>query len=82
MPLINSAETPPISLDVPRKISNANIDKLVAAMARYKKDFEMKIYPGAAHAFFNNTNKHLYNKAAAKDSWKRVKGFFKLTLKS
>ena len=61
---------------------NANIDKLVAAMARYKKDFEMKIYPGAAHAFFNNTNKHLYNKAAAKDSWKRVKGFFKLTLKS
>ena len=25
-------------------------------MVKYKKDFEMKIYPGAPHAFFNETN--------------------------
>ncbi len=60
---------------------NANLDKLTAAMAKYRKDFEMRIYPGAAHAFFNNTNRQVYNSAAAKDSWKRVKGFFKRTLK-
>ena len=60
---------------------NADLDKLVAAMARYKKDFEMKIYPGAAHAFFNNTNKHLYNKPAAKDAWSRMRVFLKRALK-
>ena len=28
---------------------NASLDKLVAAMVRYKKDFEMRLYPGAPH---------------------------------
>jgi len=31
---------------------NAHLDELVKAMVTYKKDFEMRIYPHAAHAFF------------------------------
>jgi carboxymethylenebutenolidase len=48
---------------------NATLDQLVAAMVRYKKDFEMKIYPGAPHAFFNDTNPHTYREAAANEAW-------------
>ncbi len=59
---------------------NANLDKLVAAMARYKKDFQMKLYPGAPHAFFNNTNKATYREEAAKDAWDRVLRFFARSL--
>ncbi len=59
---------------------NANLDKLVAAMARYKKDFQMKLYPGAPHAFFNNTNKATYREEAAKDAWDRVLRFFAQSL--
>jgi carboxymethylenebutenolidase len=55
---------------------NQNLDKLVAAMVRYKKDFEMKIYPGAPHAFFNDTNPKTYREAAAKDAWERTLRFY------
>lgn len=59
---------------------NANLDQLVKAMAEYKKDFEMRIYPGAAHAFFNDTNATAYREAAAKDAWDRVVRFYRRTL--
>jgi len=59
---------------------NAELDKLVKAMAEYKKDFEMRIYPGAPHAFFNDTNATTYREAAAKDAWDRVLRFFRRTL--
>ena len=55
---------------------NSNLDKLVSAMARYKKDFEMKIYPGAPHAFFNDTSKATYREAASRDAWNRSLRFF------
>ena len=58
---------------------NAHLDELVKAMVTYKKDFEMRIYPNAAHAFFNDTIP-MYNEAAAKDAWERVLRFFKRTL--
>jgi carboxymethylenebutenolidase len=59
---------------------NADLDKLVSAMVRYKKDFEMKVYPGAPHAFFNDTNKTTYREVAAKEAWSRVLRFFKESL--
>ena len=59
---------------------NSELDKLVSAMARYKKDFAMRIYPGAPHAFFNDTNKTTYREAAAKDAWDRTLRFFKQSL--
>ena len=49
-------------------------------MARYKKDFQMKLYPGAPHAFFNDTNRTTYREEAAKDAWDRTLRFFDYAL--
>ncbi len=59
---------------------NADLDKLVKAMVDSKKDFEMRIYPGAPHAFFNDTNGTTYREAAARDAWDRVLRFYRRTL--
>jgi carboxymethylenebutenolidase len=59
---------------------NATLDQLVAAMVRYKKDFQMKIYAGAGHAFFNDTNKMTYREGAAKEAWTQTLGFFSQSL--
>jgi carboxymethylenebutenolidase len=59
---------------------NADLDKLVKAMAEYKKDFEMRIYPGAPHAFFNDRNPTTYREAAAREAWDRVLRFYRRTL--
>ncbi len=55
---------------------NGGIDNLVRAMVTYKKNFEMKIYPNAAHAFFNETNAQGYRPAQAQDAWERLLRFF------
>lgn len=34
-------------------------------------DFEMQIYPGARHAFFNDTSPSAYDAEAAADAWRR-----------
>ena len=58
---------------------NAHLDELVKAMVTYKKDFEMRIYPNAAHAFFNDSTP-MHNEAAARDAWERVLRFYKRAL--
>ena len=50
-----------------------------AAMKKHGKSFEYKIYPGAAHAFFNDTGAN-YNEAAAKEAWPRTLDFFRKNL--
>jgi carboxymethylenebutenolidase len=55
---------------------NAGLGKLVDAMVTYEKDFEMRIYPGAPHAFFNDTNPRNYREAAAKQAWDQTLRFF------
>ncbi|MCL5788630.1 MAG: dienelactone hydrolase family protein [Candidatus Marsarchaeota archaeon] len=59
---------------------NAGLKDLVDAMVRYKKDFEMRIYPGAPHAFFNDTSKATYRPEAAAEAWQRVLNFYRRTL--
>lgn len=58
---------------------NRHLDELVKAMVTYKKDFEMRIYPNAAHAFINETLP-MYQEAAAMDAWERILRFYKRTL--
>ncbi len=58
---------------------NQNLDKLVKAMADNKKDFEMRIYPGAGHAFFNDT-RPTYREPQARDAWDRVIRFYRRTM--
>jgi carboxymethylenebutenolidase len=44
------------------------------------KDVEMKIYPDADHAFFNETRPEVYNAAAAADAWQRTVEFLRKNL--
>jgi carboxymethylenebutenolidase len=41
----------------------------------------MKIYPGAPHAFFNETNPATYREASAKEAWGRSLAFLDRCLK-
>jgi carboxymethylenebutenolidase len=58
---------------------NSRLHELVQAMADYRQDFEMRIYPGAAHAFFDDTRPS-YREAAATEAWERVLRFYRRTL--
>jgi carboxymethylenebutenolidase len=59
---------------------NSKIDELVKALVTYKKPFTVKVFPGAYHAFFDNSHKKMYNKAAAKESWKMLLRFYENNL--
>jgi carboxymethylenebutenolidase len=63
-------------------ITKADVQRLAAALKRYNKPGEVKTYPGAPHAFFNDTRKDVYKPAEAKDAWARTLAFFKQHLKS
>jgi carboxymethylenebutenolidase len=55
---------------------NKGVPPLTEAMINYKKSFEMKLYKGANHAFFNET-RPVYDKDAAADSWNKAIEFFR-----
>jgi carboxymethylenebutenolidase len=52
------------------------VPELVQAMQRAGKAFDYHIYPGAAHAFFNDT-RDTFRAEAAADAWKRVQSFLR-----
>jgi carboxymethylenebutenolidase len=54
----------------------SKVPEVASAMKKLKKSYEHKIYPGAAHAFFNDTGER-YNVEAAKDAWTRTLAFLK-----
>ena len=54
---------------------NAGVPALVESMLKHKKSFEMKVYKGVQHAFFNET-RPVYDRAAAEDAWTRATSFF------
>jgi carboxymethylenebutenolidase len=62
-------------------IKEADINLLKEALTRYGKVYDIKVYPGAPHAFFNDTRES-YRPEAAKDSWKRTVDFFNRYLKA
>jgi len=57
-----------------------NVPALVDAMKKYNKSFDYKVYPNAAHAFFNDTGAN-YNAEAAADAWKITLAFLEKNLK-
>ncbi len=63
-------------------ITKADVQRLAAALKKYNKPGEIKTYPGAPHAFFNDTRKDVYKPAEAKDAWTRALAFFKQHLAS
>jgi len=56
------------------------VEPLRAALSKAGKSFDCKVYPGAKHAFNNNTNADRYNPESAKDAWARTTSFFKSKL--
>jgi len=58
-------------------ITKTDVQRLADALKKYKKAGEIKTYPGASHAFFNDTRKDVYKPAEAKDAWGRAVAFFK-----
>ena len=62
-------------------IKEADINLLKEAFTKYGKVFDIKVYPGAPHGFFNDTRES-YRPDAAKDAWKRTLDFFNAYLKA
>lgn len=59
---------------------NATLPQVMERVVKYKTDFEMKLYPGTYHAFFNDTGMS-YNKEASEDAWEKVKYFYRRYMK-
>jgi len=58
---------------------NAEVPALVEAMIKHRKSFELKVYKGVQHAFFNET-RSVYDRVAAEDAWARTISFFETNL--
>jgi carboxymethylenebutenolidase len=50
---------------------------LEAKLKEHGKRVEVHIYPGADHAFFNDTRHEVYDREAAADAWRRTVEFFR-----
>jgi len=61
--------------DQDQSIPVEHVQQLDKAMDETKLPHEIHIYPGAEHAFFNDTRPS-YNQSAAQDAWPRVLKFF------
>lgn len=63
-------------------ITKDEVKRLEASLKKLEKTGEVKIYPGAPHAFFNDTRKDVYRQPEAQDAWRRTLDFFAKHLKS
>jgi carboxymethylenebutenolidase len=53
----------------------ADVDELRALLSRTRQPHDVRIYPDAGHAFFNDTRADAYRPAAAADAWPRALAF-------
>ena len=60
---------------------NAGIPAFEAALKTASVEYELFMYEGAAHAFFNDTSTR-YHPEAAKLAWERTIAFFKQKLQT
>ncbi len=63
-------------------ITKDEVKRLEASLKKLEKTGKVKIYPGAPHAFFNDTRKDVYRQPEAQDAWRRTLDFFAKYLKS
>jgi carboxymethylenebutenolidase len=54
--------------------------QLEQQLKKLGKKVELVIYPGAGHAFFNDTRKEAYKPEAAADAWRRTVDLFRKSL--
>ena len=55
-------------------------EPLAARLRELGKEVEVVVYPGAGHAFFNDTRPQVYDAGAAADAWKRTLAFLRSAL--
>ena len=60
-----------------RSVTPAVVHELERRLKNFGKQVEVKIYPGADHAFFNDTRPGVYNASAAADAWQRTIEFLR-----
>lgn len=60
---------------------NKGIPDTEAAMKKFNKTYDYKIYSGAQHAFNNDANPGRYDATASKEAWERTLAFLKKNLK-
>ncbi len=61
---------------------NKGIPAYEEALEKASVDYRIYMYPGANHAFNNDTNPSRYNKEAAQLAWQRTISFLKEKLKT
>jgi len=61
---------------------NAGIAAFEAALKKAGVEYQLFMYEGARHAFFNDSNAGSYNKEAAQLAWERTLAFYKAKLKT
>ena len=59
----------------------ADVAELRGILERAEKRFEIVTYPGAGHAFFNDTRPDAYRPDAARDAWPRAVAFLRRHLR-
>ncbi|MBZ5669514.1 MAG: dienelactone hydrolase family protein [Acidobacteriia bacterium] len=64
-----------------RGIPPSAVEAFERAMKAANKSLDVKVYPGAGHAFENPNNKLGYREVAAEDAWKRTLTFLDHSLK-
>jgi len=76
--LVPSVRSPILGIfgEADRGIPVSDVRKLEERLKAEGKTFEIKIYPDAPHAFFNDTRPS-YRPEAARDAWERTLRFFK-----
>ena len=62
-------------------IQRADVERLAAALKKFDKKGEVKIYKGCSHGFFNDTRPDVYRADEAKDAWERTLKLFAANLK-
>jgi carboxymethylenebutenolidase len=55
----------------------ADVEELRSILGRERKTFEIEIYPGAGHAFFNDARADAFRPEVASRAWERAVGFLR-----
>jgi carboxymethylenebutenolidase len=62
-------------------IQRKDVDRLAAALKKFNKPGEVKVYSGCSHGFFNDTRPDIYSAKDAQDAWQRSLKLFDQNLK-
>lgn len=57
-------------------IPQSDVEELRKRVAAWRAPLEIVVYPGAGHAFANESRPETYREAAASDGWRRALDFF------